>query len=144
MPIKVAIAEDNSFALRACIDKISQTDDIKLVATAFNGVELLAALKKHTVDLVLMDIMMPEMDGVACTREAVQLHPQIKVIMLTTFDDDKNILNAIMAGASGYLLKEESSASLINAIHETLDGGAAMSAGIATRVLGLLRDPSRA
>ncbi|MFD2145397.1 response regulator [Mucilaginibacter antarcticus] len=142
MPIKIAIAEDNSFALRACVNKVSCQPDLKLVATAFNGKELLEELSRHRVDVILMDIMMPGMDGIACTRQVKQLHPQIKVIMLTTFDDDQNILNAIMAGASGYLLKDESTEGVVNAIRDALGGGAPMSAGVASKVLNLLRNPA--
>jgi len=144
MVIKLAIAEDNSLALRACLDKINTVPDLKVVATVYNGIELLEKLKEHAVDVILMDIMMPGMDGIACTREVKQLHPQIRIIMLTTFDDDDNILKAIMAGASGYLLKDESKEGIVSAIHDTLDGGAAMSAGIAMRVLNLLRNPNPA
>ncbi|RYZ32249.1 MAG: response regulator transcription factor [Sphingobacteriales bacterium] len=141
MIIKLAIAEDNSLALRTCLDKIKAIPGLKVVATAYNGTELLERLKEHAVDVILMDIMMPGMDGIACTREVKQLHPQIRIIMHTTFDDDDNILKAIMAGASGYLLKEESKEGIESAIRDTLDGGAAMSAGIAMRVLNLLRNP---
>ncbi|GAB3930995.1 response regulator transcription factor [Mucilaginibacter myungsuensis] len=141
MPVKIAIAEDNSFALRACINKLATEPDFKQVATAFNGDEMLGKLSQHAVDVILMDIMMPVMDGIECTRRVKQQHPQIKVIMLTTFDDDENILNAIMAGASGYLLKEESAEGVVKAVRDTIDGGAPMSAGIASKVLNLLRNP---
>ncbi len=141
MPVKIAIAEDNSFALRACMDKMKQATDFKIVANAYNGIEMLSVLARHTVDVILMDIMMPGMDGITCTREVKRQHPQIKILMLTTFDDDENILNAIMAGASGYLLKDNSAANIISAINDAMDGGAPMSAGIASKVLNLLRKP---
>lgn len=143
MPVKIAIAEDNSFALRACMDKMSQASNFKVVATAYNGIEMLGLLARHTVDVILMDIMMPGMDGVTCTQEVTKLHPQIKVLMLTTFDDDENILNAIMAGASGYLLKDNSAADIVSAVNNAMNGGAPMSAGIASKVLNLLRNPQQ-
>lgn len=141
MPVKIAIAEDNSFALRACRNKVATESSFKVVNCAFNGVELLAQLLQQTADVILMDILMPAMDGIECTRQVKRLYPQIKVIMLTTFDDDQHILEAIMAGASGYLLKEEGAEWVVKAIKEVLEGGAPMSAGIASKVLNLLRNP---
>lgn len=141
MPIHIAIAEDNSFALKACVEKLSAQREFKLVFTAFNGIELLKSVDQHQVDLVLMDIQMPGMDGIEATAELKKLHPEIKVLMLTTFDDDENIFKAIMAGANGYLLKEADAENLRQAVIETLSGGAAMSAGVAFKVLNLLRNP---
>lgn len=141
LPITIAIAEDNSFALKACLDKLAPHREFKVVITAFNGVELLDNLNKQPVDLILMDIQMPGLNGIETTRLVKQQNPQLKVLMLTTFDDDENIFKAIMAGANGYLLKEETSENLRQSIIETLSGGAAMSPGVALRVLSLLRNP---
>lgn len=141
MLITVAIAEDNSFALKTCLDKLSQYTAYKVVLKAFNGKELTENFAKHNIDVILMDIQMPNMDGIEATKIISKLNPKIKIIMLTTFDDDENIFKAIMAGAAGYLLKEESAEILHRSIVETLTGGAPMSAGIAMRVLNLLRNP---
>ncbi|WP_169314444.1 response regulator transcription factor [Pedobacter arcticus] len=140
-PITIAIAEDNRFALKACLSKLSFYSDLVISMTAFNGQELLAQISKKQIDLILMDIQMPGMNGIETTVLIKRQHPQIKVLMLTNFDDDENIFKAIMAGADGYLLKEETAENLRNSIVETLAGGASMSAGIATRVLDLLRNP---
>lgn len=140
MPISVAIAEDNRFALRSCLDKLSQASHLKVAFTAANGQDLLTALEaKPGVDIVLMDIEMPVMDGIETTAAVKQRFPHIKVVMLTTFDDDEKIFQAIMAGASGYLLKEEPSEMLLAAIHDALSDGAAMSAAIAMKVLKMMR-----
>lgn len=141
LPITIAIAEDNSFALKACTDKLAQHREFKVVMSAFNGQELLDNINEHQVDLVLMDIQMPGMNGIEATELIKKCHPELKVLMLTTFDDDENIFRAIMAGANGYLLKEDNTESLRQSIIETLSGGAAMSAGVALRVLNLLRNP---
>lgn len=142
MPVRIAIAEDNSFALKSILDRLSALPDMHVKHTAFQGEQLLDELRKDAnVDVVLMDIQMPVLDGVAATRHVTQKYPQVKVIMLTTFDDDEKILQAIMAGASGYLLKEESAASIQSSIHEVLEGGAPMSPAIALKVLRLLRNP---
>lgn len=84
---------------------------------------------------------MPIMGGIEATSKLKQLYPQIKVLILTMFDDDENLFNAIIAGASGYLLKEDSSIQLFHGIIDTLTGGAAMSAGIALKTLNLVRNP---
>lgn len=144
MPIRLAIAEDNSFALKSILDKLSPGADMEVKHTATNGKRLLECLKADAVvDVVLMDIQMPVQDGIETTRQLTAVYPQIKVIMLTTFDDDEKIFQAILAGASGYLLKEESAAIIHQSIRETMEGGAPMSPGIALKVLRLLRNPIR-
>lgn len=137
----IAIAEDNSFALRSCVEKLSNYPQIKVLFTAVNGKLLLENMDKQLPDLVLMDIQMPVMDGISATAAIKKRYPQIKVLMLTSFDDDDKIFEAIVAGASGYILKEEPAEELQRAIQETLDGGAAMSAAIALKVLNLVRHP---
>lgn len=141
MHIDIAIAEDNYFALKSTIQKLEKNPQLRIVGTASNGKELLKLLTTSKPDLVLMDIQMPEMDGIECTTELKKLYPHIKIIMLTTFDDDEKIFDAIMAGASGYLLKEETAEYLLQSIAETMLGGAAMSASIAMKVLKLVRQP---
>ena len=141
MPITIAIAEDNSYALRSCEGKISYFKDLHIAFSAMNGIDMLEQLEHNIPDVVLMDIEMPVMDGIQCTDEVKRNYPQVKVIMLTTFDDDEKIFQAIMAGASGYLLKEESAEYLHHAITDAMNGGAAMSAGIAAKALNLIRNP---
>ena len=94
-------------------------------------------------DVILMDIEMPFMDGIEATSIIHQKHPGVKIIMLTVFDDDENIFNAISAGANGYLLKDENPEALYNGIHSILKGGAPMSPSIALKALDILRDPDR-
>jgi DNA-binding NarL/FixJ family response regulator len=88
-----------------------------------------------------MDIEMPIMNGIEATEQVKQKYPHIKIIMLTVFDNDENIFNAIKAGADGYLLKEIDAKDLYNGIIETLNGGAAMNPSIAMKTLKLLRNP---
>lgn len=93
------------------------------------------------VDLILMDLEMPVMSGIEATEEIKKRYPQIKIVMLTVFDNDENIFNSIKAGADGYLLKETEPETLYNGILETLNGGAAMTPSIALKTLKLLRNP---
>lgn len=142
MNIRVAIAEDNFFLTKVIEEKLSFFNDLKLKFTAVNGQELLDKLKKDpVVDLILMDLEMPVMDGIEATAEVRKRYPQIKIVMLTVFDNDENIFNCIKAGADGYLLKETEPQTLYKGILETLNGGAAMTPSIALKTLKLLRNP---
>jgi len=142
MNIKVAIVDDNSFLISAIKEKLSFFEDLTIKHTSLNGSDLLTKLEEnHNVDVVLMDIEMPVLNGIEATQIVKQKYPQIKIIMLTAFDNDENIFNAIKAGADGYLLKEINPEDLHNGIIETLNGGAAMNPSIALKTLKLLRNP---
>ena len=107
MKIKIAVAEDNNFLFESIKDKISLFPDFTLKFRGEHGQNLLTLLQEnHNIDLVLMDIQMPVMDGIEATQIIKTKYPQIKVIMLTIFDSDDYIFKAIKAGANGYLLKE--------------------------------------
>jgi DNA-binding NarL/FixJ family response regulator len=140
--IKVAIVDDNTFLQKAVQDKLDFFDDIDIKFKAMNGEDLVLKLEKnHNIDLILMDIEMPKMNGIEATEAVKNKYPQIKIIMLTVFDNDENIFKSIKAGADGYLLKEVNPEELHNAIKETLNGGAAMTPSIALKTLKLLREP---
>lgn len=143
MKLKIAIVDDNSFLIHAIKEKLSFFDDLSIRHTAINGSELLERLEEyHHLDVILMDIEMPVLDGIETTQIVKQKYPHIKIIMLTAFDNDENIFNAIKAGADGYLLKEINPQDLHDGIVETLNGGAAMNPSIAMKTLKLLRNPS--
>ncbi len=140
--IKIAIVDDNSFLIKATQEKLSFFDDFSLKLTAIHGEDLLDKLEKnHNIDLILMDIEMPKMNGVEATEIVKQKYPQIKIIMLTVFDNDEHIFNAIKAGADGYLLKEVNPKDLHQGIVETMKGGATMTPSIAMKTLKLFRNP---
>lgn len=142
--IKIAVAEDNSFLAKAIKEKIELSDELKLKYIAQNGAELIEMLEKDSnIDLILMDIQMPIMDGIKATEIVRAKHPQIKIVMLTVFNDDENIYNAITAGANGYLLKDTEPEILFAGIHEVLNGGASMNPSIALKALNLLRNPNK-
>jgi DNA-binding NarL/FixJ family response regulator len=142
MNIKIAIAEDNSFLAKVVIEKLSFFNDLKYKFRGINGIELIQKLDRdHNVDVILMDIQMPEMDGIETTEIVKKKYPHIKIIMITVFDDDENIFNAIKAGANGYLLKEVDAENLHKCILEVINGGAPMTPSIALKTLNLLRNP---
>jgi DNA-binding NarL/FixJ family response regulator len=141
--IKILIVEDNYFLKKALEEKLSFYDDIVIKDTAENGLEAIEILdKNHIVDLIFMDIEMPKMNGIQATKIIKNKYPQIKILMITVFDNDENIFNAIKAGADGYLLKETKADKLHEAIHEVLNGGATMSPSIAQKTMRLLMNPT--
>ena len=142
MNLKIAIAEDNGFLAKSVIEKLSYFNDLNYKFRGVNGAELIGKLEvNHNIDVILMDIQMPEMNGITATEIVKSKYPHIKIIMLTVFDDDENIFNAIKAGANGYLLKEIDAENLHKSILEVVDGGAPMTPSIALKTLNLLRNP---
>jgi DNA-binding NarL/FixJ family response regulator len=142
MNIRIAIVDDNTFLIKTVEEKLSFFEDLEVKFTAMDGEDLLLKLDANqNVDLILMDIEMPILNGIEATEKVKQKYPQIKIIMLTVFDNDENIFNAIKAGADGYLLKEINAGDLHSGIIETLNGGAAMNPSIALKTLKLLRNP---
>lgn len=140
--IKIAIVDDNSFLIKSTQEKLSFFDDFDMKFMAFDGENCIEKLEKnHNIDLILMDIEMPNMNGIEATQIIKNKYPQIKIIMLTVFDNDENIFNAIKAGADGYLLKEVNPKDLQQGIIDTLNGGATMTPSIAMKTLRLFREP---
>lgn len=142
MDIKIVIVDDNSFLIKAVQEKLSFFDNFSVKFTASDGLDLIEKLgKNQNIDLILMDIEMPKMNGIDATNFVKQKYPQIKIIMLTVFDNDENIFNAIKAGADGYLLKEVNPKDLQQGILDTMNGGATMTPSIAMKTLKLFRNP---
>jgi DNA-binding NarL/FixJ family response regulator len=138
--IKVALVDDNSFLRQTVLEKLQFFDDISCKFVAENGKDLLVKIVDNsTVELILMDIEMPLMNGIDATAELKRLYPHLKVIMLTVFDNDENIFKAIKAGADGYLLKDITPDELYKAIIDTMKGGASMTPSIALKTLRMFR-----
>lgn len=135
--IKVMIADDQTLIRESLEIVLSAHDNIKLVKGAADGFEVLENIKAEKPDVILMDIRMPKMDGVMCTKEVKEKYPDIKIIILTTFDDDDFVFSALKYGASGYLLKGVSMDDLYHAIETVYKGGAMINPDIATKVFKL-------
>lgn len=132
--VKIIIADDQQL-IRESLKIILDSDpEFKVVQVVGSAQEVLSALDKEVVDVVLMDVRMPNMSGVECTRIVKQKYPDVKVIILTTFDDDEYIYDALKYGASGYLLKGCSLEELSEAIHNVLSGGACFNPNVAGKV----------
>lgn len=141
--INILIAEDNLFAQKALEEKLSNFDDIVIQHVVGNGQEAVAAITDEcAVDLILMDIEMPILNGINATELIKQKFPKIKVVMITIYDDDNHIFDAIKAGADSYILKESKAEKIYETIIDTLAGGAIMSPSIALKALQLLKNSS--
>jgi DNA-binding NarL/FixJ family response regulator len=142
--IKVVLVEDNHFSLEALLEKLTAFEDIHIIQKVGNGKELLQYLLTNSqIDLILMDIEMPEMNGIEAAQQVKKLYPHIKIVMITIYDDDEFIFNAIKAGADSYILKETKSEKIYETIHDTLNGGSVMSPSIALKTLKLLKNATQ-
>ena len=138
--IRIAIVEDINRIAETLEEKILLSSDFTVVIRATTGKEIIQHLQKnHSVDVIIMDINMPEMNGIEATAFITNRWPNIKIIMSTVFDDEQNLFNAIMAGASGYLLKDEPPQKIHRSIYEALEGGAPMSPLIAKKALSMIK-----
>ena len=143
MTFRIALAEDNMVNRNTFMQKLKVTDNLQLIFVSTNGnqcLEQLKGLPHHLLpQVIFMDLEMPELDGIETIRIAKSLYPQIYFIVLTVFDDDEKIFEAIKAGASGYLLKHEPASVLQDAVINVVEsGGAPMSPAIARKTLKLL------
>ena len=122
--IKLAIADDQVLFLKGLKLLLRSFDEIELIIEATNGQELIDAIGTQQPDVILMDLRMPEMGGAAATREILAGTPETgpKILVLTTFDDDDDVFEALRAGAAGYLLKDSPSERLVEAIRTVARG----------------------
>ena len=133
--IKVLIVDDQELIRQSLNVVLNVSPGIEVVDTAGSGSDALKSVAANKPDVVLMDIRMPGMDGVEATRLIKDRYPQIKVIVLTTFDDDEYIFGALKNGASGYLLKGSNVNELAEAIKVAYSGGAMINPNIASKVI---------
>lgn len=135
--IKILIADDQELIRQSLSIILGNEKDFEVTDTVTNGVEVVRSVRKNKPDVILMDIRMPEMDGVVCTQIIKENYPGIKIIILTTFDDDEYVFNALKNGASGYLLKGVSMKELAEAVRKVYDGTAMINEDIASKVVKL-------
>jgi DNA-binding NarL/FixJ family response regulator len=133
--IRVLLVDDQTLMRQGIQILLELEPDLKVVGVAGNGREAIAAVERLTPDVVLMDVRMPEMDGVAATQVLTQRFPQIGVIILTTFDDDEYVFEGLKAGARGYLLKDVSSDDLADAVRAVAAGQALIQPSITRKVV---------
>lgn len=137
--ITVGLIDDNPTLLKNISHNLALFGEVQIVLKALSGEDALLQLKTVQPDILLMDIDMPGMNGIDTTLAISRLFPQIKIMILSVLDQEDKIFEAIKAGASGYLTKDEKPSKIIAAIEELLDGGAPMSPSIAVKTLKMLR-----
>ncbi|MEG0772127.1 response regulator transcription factor [Clostridium sp.] len=135
MKIKVMITDDQRLMREGLKTLLDLEEDLTVVELAENGKDALEKLQSAKPDVILMDIRMPVMDGVECTKVIKQQYPRVKVIILTTFDDDEFIIEALKNGAVGYILKDLSSEKLVEVIKDAYKGNSIMQPEIAAKVI---------
>ena len=118
----VLVVDDHALLRTGVANIINQEPDLRVVAEAANGLEAIDAFERHHPDVTLLDLRMPEMEGVEAVRQIRGRDPQAKVIILTTYDTDEDITRALKAGAKAYVLKDISAEALITCIHDVLAG----------------------
>lgn len=141
--IKIIIADDQELIRESLKIVLGTHQDIQVIGVAGDGIEVLDIMKRNVADVILMDIRMPRMDGVLCTKAIKEQYPQTKIIILTTFDDDDFVFSALKYGASGYLLKGVGMDELYHAILTVYNGGAMINPDIATKVFSMFSKMSQ-
>lgn len=132
--IRVLIVDDQTLMRDGLKTILNLEENIEVAAVAKDGEEALGVLSNVAVDVVLMDIRMPQMDGVQCTREVKKKYPHVSVLILTTFDDDEYITEALSNGASGYILKDIEGDALIKAVTDAYNGSFILPSNIAIKL----------
>ena len=139
-PITVMIVDDHEMVRRGACSYLEAQPDISVVAQAGSGEEAVRLAQEHIPDVVLMDLVMPGMDGVEATRKVKYASPRTQIIILTSFHQDEHIFPALQAGAISYLLKDVKAAELLEAIRRAAQGEATLHPKIAARVIKTFRD----
>jgi len=135
MSVRVVLVDDQALFREALAALLGVRDDITVVGEAGDGEEAVRTVAELSPDVVLMDLRMPVLDGVAATRRIRAAHPATRVIALTTFDDDENVFAALRAGAVGYLLKDVSSARLVEAVLAAARDESVLQPSVAAKVV---------
>jgi DNA-binding NarL/FixJ family response regulator len=142
-PVRVIVADDHPVVRDGLRALFSSVPGIDLVAEAATGREAVRAAVTHRPDVIVMDLRMPDLDGVAATVEIGRAAPGVAVLVLTMFEDDDSVFAAMRAGARGYLIKGASQDDISRAIATVAGGGAVFGAGTARRVLDFFAAPTR-
>ena len=124
---RVLIVDDHAVVRRGLTDLLDAADGITVVGAVEDGVRAVDAVQELQPDLVLMDLSMPDLDGIAATARVLEVRPATKIIVLTSFNESARILAALEAGAVGYLLKDSEPEDIVRAVHDAIAGGVPLS-----------------
>ncbi len=139
--VRVVIADDHPVVRAGLRGMLEPESDIEVVGEATNGREAVSLVGRLEPEVVLMDLQMPELDGVAATKQIRDRYPETNVLVLTTFDTDADITRAISAGATGYLLKDAPRQDLFQAIRAAARGESVLTPAVASRLMSKMRGP---
>jgi DNA-binding NarL/FixJ family response regulator len=139
----ILLVEDQDIVRQGLKLMLEQDERMNVLGEATNGKEALLFMESHLIDLVVMDIRMPELNGIEATREIKQRWPSTKVLILTTFNDDEYALEALKLGASGFLLKTSDREKLISAVVSCMNGGLSIHEEVAAKVMPRLLEKSK-
>ncbi len=142
-PIRLLVVDDHPVVRNGLLGMFAGDSEFEVVGEAADGAEAVAYARALDPDVVLMDLRMPGMDGVTAIRKLAALEIRARVLVLTTYDTDSDVLPAIEAGATGYLLKDTPRAELLRAVRAAARGEAVLSPTVATKLLGQVRAPAR-
>ncbi|WP_090240469.1 response regulator transcription factor [Lentibacillus halodurans] len=132
---QVLLVEDQAIVRQGLKAILEQDDHISVVQEAENGEDAIAIVERHIIDFIMMDIRMPVMNGIEATRKIKQRWPDIKILILTTFNDDEYAVEALKEGANGFLLKTSESEKLIDAVYSCMQGGMTIHEEVAAKVM---------
>jgi DNA-binding NarL/FixJ family response regulator len=142
MSTTVAIVEDNNDFRATLAHYLDEAPGCRCICACSTSEEALQKIPRLLPDVVLMDIHLPKMSGVDCTRRLKELCPSVQILILTVYEDNDRVFGALKAGASGYLLKRADPADILRSIHEVKQGGAPMSSQVARLVVRSFREPA--
>ncbi|MEV4582343.1 response regulator transcription factor [Nonomuraea jabiensis] len=142
VPIRLLIADDHPIVRDGIRGMFAGDPDFEVLGEAGDGAQAVELARALAPDVILMDLRMPRMDGVAAIKELARLGITARVLVLTTYDTDRDVLPAIEAGATGYLLKDTGRGELVRAVRTAAQGEAVLSPSVATRLLGQVRAPA--
>ncbi len=142
MTIRVLVVDDHPVVRSGLVGLLDVEDDLEVVGEAGDGAEAVARVAALVPDVVLMDLRMPRMDGAAATGAILAAHPAVRVLVLTTYDTDADIVRAVEAGATGYLLKDTPRAQLVEAVRTAARGGTVLAPAVAARLVSRMRGPA--
>ncbi|TMD06534.1 MAG: response regulator transcription factor [Chloroflexi bacterium] len=137
-PVRVLIADDQTLFRTGLAHLLGEDPRVEIVGQAGDGVEATKLAATLKPDVVLMDLKMPNMDGIEATRQIVEADPSIKVMLLSTFDADNHVIQALKAGAGGYVLKDSRAEAVVSSIVAIMSGERVMAGAVANRVLEML------
>jgi DNA-binding NarL/FixJ family response regulator len=136
--VRILVVDDQTLFRTGLTSLLASDDRVEVVGQALDGADAIKQATRLKPDVILMDVKMPNVDGIEATRRIVESLPGVKVLILTTFETDSQVIQALKAGASGYVLKDSSASAIVNSIVAVMSGERVMASTVANRVLEML------